>query len=730
MGGVTLAWIRDASVKDLVRAVRVNGETSERIIEALKRLNQTEKLVKFKKELLSEKLPMISTPAGTIETPVKPTTAIVPDETIARKGRGLQYKYEQQIDNVKKRSSVPHITIAYNMQVEADGSYTIDGEVIDADASKTLGFFKFAVNSNNIELINYFPIGFLDYRYLTNSVADAIANYRNQGVSQTFLNWLSYFALQRHIDQIRVNYSYFYDYYLFGEYFADEINIKEKDLRVVLDREGGIKGFYSYDNVGRIEIIDIETMLPVAVLSLSYKDNPAGEYTVSEISDNKTAIVLGDTILIDDKAVVLKAGKQIGMAARPLDDRITIELKGKPRMLAQIGEEVAEGDTVFSDKPIFTTGIRDCIVAAARIEMQDGRKIYGIGHMLAAAKSKNMKDPFPGNLRQFISGMKTSIGSGAKNVAVVLYYNNSFRELGEDIRMEARVLTDELKALSKESGVEFDMIDSKVDINRPLSASLSVSVDGWEIKYDGKVQNGGPWIRQAPELAINEAAIVSGYRECDGRSDIVKVIYGTQSGVNISKLQSVQQELDRMIDAAGYGQNAERRQARSRQLGFYVFDKSAADKGPALQNEIARQIDRALEDTPDNGRVVVYALDKLGDVPIAQNLRDKYKGGTRVIIIADDYTDADNKDVPPNVMLRHCLARHIANYEKYTNAELRSREQEIICQLLNKVTGEHYDPNTVMKDLLELLKPLRIKPVDLTTFNDWEKMEKAIATAV
>jgi hypothetical protein len=80
----------------------------------------------------------------------------------------------------------------------------------------------------------------------------------------------------------------------------------------------------------------------------------------------------------------------------------------------------------------------------------------------------------------------------------------------------------------------------------------------------------------------------------------------------------------------------------------------------------------------------------------------------------------------PDIMVRVALGRNIAFY--YTGKDPQGT-LAIINSLLAKV-AEGQPPIATINDLLNLLRPLRIRPIVFKEITDWQRAQKATATSL
>jgi hypothetical protein len=150
------------------------------------------------------------------------------------------------------------------------------------------------------------------------------------------------------------------------------------------------------------------------------------------------------------------------------------------------------------------------------------------------------------------------------------------------------------------------------------------------------------------------------------------------------------------------------------------------DSAKTAQNQ-ERAMLKAREGLPVDGMIVLFAPQMEKGPELAKMAQETYKGQGNIIVVPDAYTDfAPEQNVFPDIVVRVALGRNIAFY--YTGKDPQGT-LATINNLLAKIT-DRFVPIITIDQLLNILKPLRIKPIDFSTIADWRRAQEAVATSL
>ncbi len=262
-------------------------------------------------------------------------------DQMAHEDMELDETYRCNAPNVKNG---PNIQIKYTVTpfVDEEG-YVIYGNIYDERGKDEIGKFELRIERGSLMIDEYFPISEPEAWRENNN------KYKNKGISQTFLYWLSNFAVTNGINEIYIDTPWLYNLHVFKKYFADEIKVtfysgdllnyeksrEWQSFEDINDAKTG-EGFWSYDVMGEIEIRDIETVFPLAYLRLKHVEGTKNKYKIernewTEELELVKELREGTVITIDEKLVVKIGNKVIGVVAQSVED-VLIEIRGKPRI--------------------------------------------------------------------------------------------------------------------------------------------------------------------------------------------------------------------------------------------------------------------------------------------------------------------------------------------------------------------------------------------------------------
>ncbi|MDP2929303.1 MAG: class I SAM-dependent methyltransferase [Candidatus Omnitrophota bacterium] len=223
----------------------------------------------------------------------------------------------------------------------------------------------------------------------------------------------------------------------------------------------------------------------------------------------------------------------------------------------------------------------------------------------------------------------------------------------------------------------------------------------------------------AEKIEPRQATTVEALASSEGKDNDVKVVVGVPVDMNRADVQPTLSAINRGLAKHGFGRMEDNKQV-------IIFEIDVNDQIKTAQNQ-ERAMKNATERLSPNGRVVLFAPQMEGGPKLAGKTKEECKGQDNIIVIPDAYTDsAPDKNIFPDIMVRVALGRNIAFY--YTGNDPPGT-LAIINDLLSKVT-DGQPPIVTIDDLFNLLRPLRIRPVDFNTLSDWQRAQQAIATSL
>ncbi|MDO8535618.1 MAG: SpoIIE family protein phosphatase [Candidatus Omnitrophota bacterium] len=220
-------------------------------------------------------------------------------------------------------------------------------------------------------------------------------------------------------------------------------------------------------------------------------------------------------------------------------------------------------------------------------------------------------------------------------------------------------------------------------------------------------------------VEIRQAVIVDAVNASEGKDNDVKVVMGVPIGMNGSIVQPTLSAINRGLADNGFGSRGDNKQVIKFEIDINDPLKTAQNQEKAVQ--------RAGEGLLPGGRIVLFAPQMEVGPQLAQEAQKQYKSQGNIIVVPDSYSDsAPEKEIYPDIMVRVALGRSIAFY--YTGKDPQNT-LAAINDILAKV-ADGFVPIVAIDDLLNILKPLRIRPVDYTAITDWQRAQEAVATAL
>ena len=137
-------------------------------------------------------------------------------------------------------------------------------------------------------------------------------------------------------------------------------------------------------------------------------------------------------------------------------------------------------------------------------------------------------------------------------------------------------------------------------------------------------------------------------------------------------------------------------------------------------------MDNARKELPENGRIVLFAPQMDAGPQLAQQAQNQYKDEEYISVVPDAYTDfRPEENEYPDLTVRAALARHVAFY--YNGNDQRSAI-DAINSLLQQVAENTTITN--IKQLFNILSPLKIRPIVFESLKQWQAFQDAVATAL
>ncbi|MFA5085668.1 MAG: hypothetical protein WC482_04825, partial [Candidatus Omnitrophota bacterium] len=236
-------------------------------------------------------------------------------------------------------------------------------------------------------------------------------------------------------------------------------------------------------------------------------------------------------------------------------------------------------------------------------------------------------------------------------------------------------------------------------------------------------------------------ALIAAANATDGRDKIVKIIVGRPEGDEFeSPFQSTSRKISQMLAKNGYGlvessmDKGGSQRCDESQVYYYTIFRDDPD-GKRTMSSIDSSVKDAQSDMKRDGvagRIILFAseMEEERGPKVFNAARSAY--AKEAMVVPDAYTDMSAKDILyegaqsyPDIVARVILGRAIAFYYDGGNKE---ETVKLIKLLLEKITAADAESILVVKDeLLEFLKPIRIRPVDYRNITDWRDAQEALA---
>ncbi|KJJ84487.1 membrane protein [Candidatus Omnitrophus magneticus] len=219
-------------------------------------------------------------------------------------------------------------------------------------------------------------------------------------------------------------------------------------------------------------------------------------------------------------------------------------------------------------------------------------------------------------------------------------------------------------------------------------------------------------------IAQRQTQVVEAFTATNRKADTVKVVIGIPIDMNKAEVQPTLSAINRALAKNGFGNREDNKQVVTFEIDINDSTKTAQNQERAMQ--------KASEGLLPNDRVVLFTPQMEKGPQLAGKTQESYKGQGNITVVPDAYSDSvPEKNMYPDVMVRVALGRNIAFY--YSGKDPQGT-LAIINNLLAKI-ADGFVPIVSIDDLLNLLKPLRIRPIDYKTITDWQKSQEAVAMA-
>ena len=238
-------------------------------------------------------------------------------------------------------------------------------------------------------------------------------------------------------------------------------------------------------------------------------------------------------------------------------------------------------------------------------------------------------------------------------------------------------------------------------------------------------------LARADRKETRKKAVLDAFVDTAGKDEIVKIVVGVPSSMSDADVQPILSDINRALKGVGYGQREDNKQV----IKFTIENDPVKTK-----ENMDAAVAKAKEGLPSDGSIVLYAPQikgmEIGKNGLAQLAQEEYKaqedpdgGAAATIVVPDAYSDL----AFPDIMLRVVLGRNIAfgrRCEELGNEEGKKTALAVINKLLSKVMDGYVDIGAI-KDLLNIARPIRIRPVDYEAdMSQYKIAQKAVATSV
>lgn len=271
-----------------------------------------------------------------------------------------------------------------------------------------------------------------------------------------------------------------------------------------------------------------------------------------------------------------------------------------------------------------------------------------------------------------------------------------------------------------------------------LKACFDGRVENGALKDIGAIPDADEDAADATDAVIDRrTATIAAFNAADGKSDIVKIVVGLPAGAEyVSQGRSVSRMISKKLADSGFGLTRQNIEAMSQEYDtnqvfpFYLdvndpegtqksYDAAIAKAENSLQEDLAT--------APDGkGHIAIFAPQMDHGPRFAEATKNQYQKDVHITVIPDAYTDCNAKeDRYTDIMIRVALGRSIAYY-------YNSKDQNGALANINRILGsvaDGYAPIFTIDDLLSILKPLRIRPINYKSIDDWKRSQEATAVS-
>ncbi|MFA5146512.1 MAG: FHA domain-containing protein [Candidatus Omnitrophota bacterium] len=226
------------------------------------------------------------------------------------------------------------------------------------------------------------------------------------------------------------------------------------------------------------------------------------------------------------------------------------------------------------------------------------------------------------------------------------------------------------------------------------------------------------------EISDRAAVVAQAFPKTERRDAIVKTVVGVPAGADGVKFFN---GLSMGLAQNGFGKRDDNKQII--RFEIYINDpvKTLENYTKAMQyakESLDSELARSPAGTP--GRIVAFTPEMEEGMKMAAQAKGDYAEKNGYTIVPDAYTDL----AYPDIMLRAALAREVSFWYGTDDQDARDGSFARIKDLLEKVAGEGYIPPASMNDFINnLLKPLRIRPIDYGSLKEWRDMQLIVATS-
>jgi hypothetical protein len=221
------------------------------------------------------------------------------------------------------------------------------------------------------------------------------------------------------------------------------------------------------------------------------------------------------------------------------------------------------------------------------------------------------------------------------------------------------------------------------------------------------------------DLIINRRAqTLEAFNATNRKADTVKAVVGVPKEMSGYRITPTLRAINRGFARNGFGDIRDTHQV-------ITFEIDVANPEQTRKN-YEQAMDNAHKGLPENGRIVLFAPQMEQGPQLAKQAQDRYGDEGHISVVPDAYTDSRPKNNEyPDINVRAALARHVAFY--YNGNDQKSA-LDAINSLLRQVAENI--AITDIKQLFNILSPLKIGPIVFESLKQWRTSQEAIATAL